>query len=1719
MPLTDINLSESPYFDDYDPNSQYYKFLFKPSYPVQTRELNGIQSISQSQIEYFADNIFKKGTIIDGCNFSYHVDYPYVKILDSDTEFNSIVATEQIGRFVKNDSDLQARIINAVDGFEASTPDLNTLYLSYVNSGNTGNIEYFSPNETLTIYDANVGIPKVSVIAGGIGFSNTADSLISVPAVIVTMSLGLFSNGDYIYQPSTGANLEVITATEISNNIQLLQVKPKNADLANASLNAVSWTLSAFEDVRDASSTVEGTIQTVIGNGFQGGIITNGTGKITDIEIFDMGQDYDTVPYITVRSANNLTGINALNLEARNYYSKTKIAAAGSSVGNGYAFSISEGVIYQKGFFAKVLPQTIIVEKYNSSPSNVAVGFYTREEIVTSDIDTSLLDNALGTENETAPGSDRLKLIPELIVLSTDDAQSNTEFTSIVEWSGGQPYKQNKATQYSRLGDDMAQRTFDQSGNFVIDTFQIATSSPANTDLEGSHYSIVVDPGQAYIGGYKVQTQRNYYIDVEKGTDTKIANNYISLNYGYYIRIKEVGGLFQFSTADTVDFYDTAKGFLSNNSLVTSGNTNPVGTKIGTARIRSMVLESGTAGDPNAVYRLYIFKTAMNKGKNFQNVKSIYYNGTNKGIADVVLDVNPTSGANIAVIQGAKNNSLIFNAGVESLKNSNNTNYVYRTIDQTLSFANTGELVKSIAANPDEFYPYTGNLSSSQLKDLYVVPIGNNLIQYTNLTGTVSVNTTSNVVTGTGTNFYGDFEPGDYVRVAANTTSTQIKKVTAIVNATSLRVDSAFSFANTSCTTKRTFPKSVPIPFGTRDGLTANVDVNMNILTLKLNHANGLALTLDGTSTINAAVAVNIKRTNTTSTSKTANRSKFVRIQCSNNVANNVGPWCLGVPDIFRLRGVYIGNSSVNTSSKNVTRNFYIDHNQTANFLDYGYLMMRPNNKIVLNAAHHILVHFDYFSRSSSGGYFDTVSYLGTANSTQIYELDGSRLAELTSAAASLEVPEVYTYNNDYYDLLNCLDFRPEATATVTPSSDYSLAPVNPSATLSFGNTADPANDKKFPLPDESCSTTIEHYLGRVDSVFIAGESGEIYVIKGIPDVDPRKRYEANHPKNTLKLHTISVPAYPNIPNNPSPYTTGVAYTGIFNEKNTNLRIKSKRVNPILSSYEFQLAQPMVYTNEDIANLERRIKDIEYYMGLSVLETSITNKIIPSSIDKSLNRFKFGFFADDFSTDVYSDVDNPQFAASIEVEGDLSYGISKSPTETNSNWASSDKTSPMSTALSPNKIVKKSTNRAVPPKFTWSMPHNFKNIAWIDEQIIYQGFATEEPEPVANTPVANTPVANTPVANTPVNCVPKVINVAISSTNTYYHTSSRNTTTETKRGIVSSADIWLPNNKSGTVNIYINNGESGFTEIEVYKNDTLIGSTKASSNTVVNLTANNKSFLNSSFKETGYIRTGSWVDFVRSGDAIGGSGKFSFVHNHTTGNYYKILTTLKKGAFWQYLLEAPLLQPAKKQTIIDPCVILNTVTNFKSIPSQHLDYVGTIKVLPKESTSAWACSKLFAINNIRVSAIFLTCTGLRPNTLHKFYVDGIDSTHACDFIPQQALLEALAASDNILNSDLANDPGYIAFMKLYNQAISDGVNNRLISNQEGKLTFVLFAPYKNNDDNTTQWFQGIQSSDYRTWGSSGYSTLMVKGPRSIATKLVAERKLSSTLPLTPNGNP
>ena len=69
----DLNIS--PYYDDFDPSKNFYKVLFKPGFPVQARELTGLQSILQNQVEDFCSHIFNVGCIVNGAVLTLDIQF------------------------------------------------------------------------------------------------------------------------------------------------------------------------------------------------------------------------------------------------------------------------------------------------------------------------------------------------------------------------------------------------------------------------------------------------------------------------------------------------------------------------------------------------------------------------------------------------------------------------------------------------------------------------------------------------------------------------------------------------------------------------------------------------------------------------------------------------------------------------------------------------------------------------------------------------------------------------------------------------------------------------------------------------------------------------------------------------------------------------------------------------------------------------------------------------------------------------------------------------------------------------------------------------------------------------------------------------------------------------------------------------------------------------------------------------------------------------------------------------------------------------------------------------------------------------------------------------------------------------------------------------------------------------------------------------------------
>ena len=181
------NLNVSPYFDDYDPANDYYRVLFKPGYPVQARELTGLQSMLQNQVEKFGQHFFKEGTKVIPGNTSYSSQYTCIQL---NNEFQGVPVAayvdQLIGTTITGQTSGVTANVNKILSAEDSENGNLTLYVNYLGSNTSNNsTETFSDAEELTCNaiissgllgntTISIGSPFASTIANGAAATGSA---------------------------------------------------------------------------------------------------------------------------------------------------------------------------------------------------------------------------------------------------------------------------------------------------------------------------------------------------------------------------------------------------------------------------------------------------------------------------------------------------------------------------------------------------------------------------------------------------------------------------------------------------------------------------------------------------------------------------------------------------------------------------------------------------------------------------------------------------------------------------------------------------------------------------------------------------------------------------------------------------------------------------------------------------------------------------------------------------------------------------------------------------------------------------------------------------------------------------------------------------------------------------------------------------------------------------------------------------------------------------------------------------------------------------------------------------------------------------------------------------------------------------------------------------------------------------------------------------------
>ena len=208
------------------------------------------------------------------------------------------------------------------------------------------------------------------------------------------------------------------------------------------------------------------------------------------------------------------------------------------AMGYASAVQVEEGIYFVNGFFVRNSEQLLIINKYYDKPS-AKVGFKINESVVTPEEDESLYDNAIGSTNYTAPGAHRLKISLDLIRYDLD-AVTDKNFIQLLSIRSGSVQKQVVQTDYTLLEQTLARRTYDESGDYVVDNFSLdvreyyqqngnlgvystdefgLVNGISQTDAKDKLVASI-GPGKAYIKGYEIVNKETKYLDVNKARET-----------------------------------------------------------------------------------------------------------------------------------------------------------------------------------------------------------------------------------------------------------------------------------------------------------------------------------------------------------------------------------------------------------------------------------------------------------------------------------------------------------------------------------------------------------------------------------------------------------------------------------------------------------------------------------------------------------------------------------------------------------------------------------------------------------------------------------------------------------------------------------------------------------------------------------------------------------------------------------------------------------------------------------------------------------------------------------------------------------------------------------------------------------------------------------------------------------------------------------------------
>ena len=384
------NLNISPYYDDFDKAKNFYKILFKPGAPVQARELSGLQSILQNQVESFGKHIFKEGSMVIPGGITYDSSYFSIKINSTHLGIDVSVYLDEL---INNNNGKGTRVRGQNSGILATVKNYVlppnegveeiTLFVKYSSSGNDKQSVGFPDGEVLILEEnltygnttinqnetiATLTLENAAAVGSAFGIS---EGVYFIRGTFVDVPTSLIVLDPYNNTPSFRIGLDIVEEIVNANEDSSLYDNAKGftnfaapgADRFKISVRLAKKALDDFNDTNfvELFRVDDGTTKKL-----QNETVYSELKKYFAKRTFDESGNYSVEPFIV-----NLQ--NSLNdeVDSEGLYTEDRLTDQGNTPSEDLmCVKLSSGRAYVKGFDVNLPATTVLdVEKPRDTKS------------------------------------------------------------------------------------------------------------------------------------------------------------------------------------------------------------------------------------------------------------------------------------------------------------------------------------------------------------------------------------------------------------------------------------------------------------------------------------------------------------------------------------------------------------------------------------------------------------------------------------------------------------------------------------------------------------------------------------------------------------------------------------------------------------------------------------------------------------------------------------------------------------------------------------------------------------------------------------------------------------------------------------------------------------------------------------------------------------------------------------------------------------------------------------------------------------------------------------------------------------------------------------------------------------------------------------------------------------------------------------------------------